>query len=138
MLRTVLIYGLALAVGATALQWLQYQPWALGHVAEAYVALVAAAFLGLGVWVGVVALRPRVQTGDFQTNVQALAALGITAREHEVLRLLAAGNSNKQIAGRLHLSPNTVKTHIARLYEKLEAARRTEAVLRARELQLIP
>lgn len=138
MLRTVLIYGCALAVGATALQWLEYQVWARSHVGEAYLAVVAVAFLGLGVWVGAQLLRPRPAPADFQPNLQALASLGITAREHEVLRLLAAGRSNKEIAGRLHLSPNTVKTHIARLYEKLDAARRTEAVLHARELRLIP
>ena len=81
---------------------------------------------------------PDPRTEGFRRNDAALAALGITAREHEVLALLADGRSNKEIAGRLRLSPNTVKTHIARLYEKLDAARRTEAILRARELRLIP
>ena len=138
MLRTVLIYGVALAVGATALQWLEYQLWARSHVGEAYVTVVAVAFLGLGVWVGARLLRQQPRSGEFEPNHQALASLGITAREHEVLRLLASGRSNKEIAGRLHLSPHTVKTHIARLYEKLDAARRTEAVLHARELRLIP
>ena len=138
MLRTVIIYGTALAAGAMALQWLQYQLWARSHVTETYVTLIAVAFMGLGVWVGARVLRPQRVSAEFEPNLQALAALGITAREHEVLRLLAAGRSNKEIAGRLHLSPNTVKTHIARLYEKLDAARRTQAVLHARELRLIP
>lgn len=138
MWRTVLIYGLVLALGAVALQWLDYRIWARTHVGEVWLALVAAGFLGLGVWVGARLFRPRVMTGGFEINRPALEALGITRREHEVLGLLAAGRSNKEIARQLNLSPNTVKTHVARLYEKLEATRRTEAILRARDLRLIP
>lgn len=138
MVRTVLIYGLALASGAVALEWLRYQVWVRTHVGELYIALIASAFLGLGVWMGARLFRPMAAAGGFEPNLKALASLGITAREHEVLGQLAAGRSNKEIARRLNLSPNTVKTHVARLYEKLEAARRTEAVLKGRELQLIP
>jgi len=138
MLRTVVTYGLALALGAVALEWLHYQLWARTHAGELYIALIALAFLGLGVWMGARLFRPVAAGGGFEPNLKALASLGITAREHEVLGQLAAGRSNKEIARRLNLSPNTVKTHVARLYEKLEAARRTEAILRARELQLIP
>lgn len=137
MVRTVLIYGGVLALGAIALQWMQYQFWARSHAMELWIGLVAAGFLGLGVWIGAIALRPKVQAG-FEPNEAAAEQLGLTRREREVLGLLAAGRSNKEIAGKLGLSPNTVKTHIARLYEKLEASRRTDAVLRARELRLIP
>jgi DNA-binding CsgD family transcriptional regulator len=138
MWKTVLIYGLALAIGAVALQWLDYRLWARTHPGELWIAMVAAAFLGLGVWVGARLFRPRVVTGGFETNIPALTTLGITRREHEVLGLLAAGRSNKEIARQLGLSPNTVKTHVARLYEKLAAVRRTDAIQRARELRLIP
>lgn len=138
MLRTVLLYGLALALAAAALQWLEYQMWARAHFQELYFGLAAAAFLGLGVWVGARLFRSRPERGAFAPNTAAQASLGITEREFEVLGLLAAGRSNKEIAQRLSVSPNTVKTHIARLFEKLEAARRTEAVLKARELGLIP
>ena len=54
-----------------------------------------------------------------------------------VLELLAAGRSNKEIAGRLGVSPNTVKTHVAKLYGKLDVRRRTEAMRRARELGML-
>ena len=138
MWKTVLIYGLALALGAVALQWLDYRIWARSHVGEVWITLLAAAFLGLGVWVGARLFRPRVLSAGFEINTPALSALGITRREHEVLALIAAGRSNKEIARQLNLSPNTVKTHLARLYEKLEAVRRTDAILRARELRLIP
>lgn len=137
MIRTVLIYGTVLALGAVALQWLDYRLWARAHGEEIWIALLAAAFLGLGVWVGARLFQSKVEAG-FELNAPALAQLGITRREHEVLGLLAAGLSNKDIARRLGLSPNTVKTHVAKVYEKLEAARRTDAVLRARELRLIP
>jgi len=138
MWKTVLIYGLLLALGAVALQWLDYRLWARPHAGQVWVALAATGFLGLGVWVGARLFRPTVARAGFETNTPALNALGITRREHEVLGLLAAGRSNKEIARQLNLSPNTVKTHIARLYGKLEAVRRTDAILRARELRLIP
>lgn len=137
MMKTVLIYGLALAAGAVALQWLEYQFWARTHAETIYVALVAAAFLGLGIWVGWRLFRGEPRDGEFIPNERALSSLGITGREREVLQLLADGCSNKEIAARLGLSPNTVKTHVARLFEKLQVARRTEAILHARELGLI-
>lgn len=138
MVRTVLIYGAVLALGAVALQWLEYQVWTRAHASEIYIALIATGFMALGVWVGARLFRSRPQAAGFEPNIQAKASLGITEREYEVLGLLAAGRSNKEIAGRLRLSPNTVKTHIARLFEKLEAGRRTQAIARARELGLIP
>src|SRR4051812_26411075 len=114
MLRTVLIYGALLAVGAVALQWLQFQAWTRSHVGEAYIGLIAAAFLGLGVWVGAGLFRQSPPPGEFEPNLPALAALGITRREHEVLKLVASGRSNKEIARRLSVSPHTVKTHVGR------------------------
>lgn len=138
MVRAVLIYGVVLALGAVALQWLEYQVWARAHASEVYIALIATGFMALGIWVGVRLFRVRPQEPGFEPNLRAQASLGITEREYEVLGLLAAGRSNKEIAGRLKLSPNTVKTHIARLFEKLEAGRRTQAIARARELGLIP
>ncbi len=138
MWKTVLIYGLVLALGAVALQWLDYRIWARTHGSEIWIALVAGSFLALGVWVGARLFQPRIVSGGFEVNTPALTTLGITRREHEVLGLIAAGRSNKEIARQLNLSPNTVKTHVARLYEKLEAARRTDAIVRARELRLIP
>jgi DNA-binding CsgD family transcriptional regulator len=138
MLRTIILYGVALAAGALALEWLHGALWAGGWAGEATIALIAIASLGLGVWLGVRLFRRASPAGGFEPNLRAQASLGITEREYEVLRLIASGQSNKQIAARLDVSPNTVKTHVSRVYEKLRAARRTEAVLRARELGLIP
>ena len=138
MLRTVLIYGFALAAGAVALQWLEYQFWARTHAGTLYVALIAAAFLGLGIWVGRRLFRSKPRDSEFTPNERAQFSLGITERERQVRQLLADGRSNKEIAARLGLSPNTVKTHVARLFEKLRVARRTEAIMLARELGLVP
>lgn len=129
MLKTVLIYGIALAAGTVALQWLEYQIWARAHVGTVYIALIAAAFMGLGIWVGRRLFRSEPRVGEFTPNERAQSSLGITDRERQVLQLLADGRSNKEIAARLGLSPNTVKTHVAR---------RTEAILLARELGLVP
>lgn len=137
--RTVLLYGLALAAGTLALQWLEYRALARFHPAAIYLALVGAAFLALGIWVGASLFRSRPSGhGPFEPNARARESLGITDREWEVLGLLAAGRSNKEIAVQLAVSPNTVKTHVARLFGKLGAGRRTAAVRSAREIGLIP
>jgi DNA-binding CsgD family transcriptional regulator len=130
------LYGLALAAGTAGLQWLDYQRLMRAHDGDAIIGLIAFAFLTLGVFVGARLFAGRtVPVGE--GNPQAQAALGISARELEVLQELAAGRSNKEIAQRLEVSPNTVKTHVARLFEKLGARRRTEALAKARELDLI-
>jgi DNA-binding NarL/FixJ family response regulator len=137
MLRLILIYGLILAVLAVGLQWLEFQYLVRTHATETYVVLVALAFLGLGVWAGARLFHRKAPQAEFTPNTQAQQSLKISARELEVLELLATGQSNKQIAQALAVSPNTVKTHLANLFEKLDASRRTEALLKARELGLI-
>lgn len=136
MLRTILIYGAILAIGAFGLEWLQYRFLVVTYRAEAWSALVAVAFLSLGIWVGARLFR-QAPAAPFEANTRVQETLGISSRELEVLHLLAAGRSNKEIASQLDVSPNTVKTHVARLFEKLEVKRRTEAILRARELGMI-
>jgi DNA-binding CsgD family transcriptional regulator len=137
MLKTILIYGAVLAAGTFVLEWLQFRLLVRTHAMETYVALVAATFLGLGVWLGAKLFR-RAPVAPFIPNTTVQETLGISARELEVLELLAAGRSNKEIAKRLAVSPNTVKTHVTKLFAKLEARRRTEAIQRARELGMIP
>jgi DNA-binding CsgD family transcriptional regulator len=137
LIRTILGYGLALAAGVVLLRTLEVQFLARSHPLEVYAGLLAAVFMALGVAVGARLFRRGPPPAPFEPNVKARQALGISEREFEVLQLLCAGGSNKEIAARLHLSPNTVKTHVANLYEKLSVRRRTEAVLRARELGLV-
>jgi DNA-binding NarL/FixJ family response regulator len=135
MLKRIALYGVLLAAGTFALQWLDYQRLARAYSADVYIAMVAAAFLALGVYIGARALAKT--PAAFDGNPQAQASLGISERELEVLKELAAGRSNKEIAAHLDVSPNTVKTHTARLFEKLGAKRRTDAINRARELGIL-
>ena len=137
MWKRVLGYGALLAAGTLALAWLDYQRIARTQSLELYLFLFAAGFLGLGAWVGWRLFAPPPPK-PFDGNPQAAAQLGLSERELEVLAELAAGHANKEIAARLHVSPNTVKTHVARVFEKLEASRRTEAIRKARELGLVP
>jgi DNA-binding CsgD family transcriptional regulator len=129
-------YGALLAAGTVALQWLDYQRLARMHPGDVYLFLVAVAFLGLGIFLGVRVFAAPAPA-DFDGNPKAQAALGLSERELEVLRELAAGHSNKEIARHLQVSPNTIKTHVARVFGKLGARRRTEAIARARELGIV-
>lgn len=136
MWRTIAVYAVALAAGAFVLQWLQYNYLVRTLTPEFYVVLIALAFTGLGIWAGY-RLTPRTVAPAFVRNEAALKTLGVTERELAVLELLASGNSNKDIARQLDISPNTVKTHIASLFAKLEVQRRTQAIQKARELGLL-
>jgi DNA-binding CsgD family transcriptional regulator len=137
MIRTIVLWALVLALGAFALQWLEYQFLARAFSWRIYTGLIGVAFAAGGVWVGW-RLAARARPPTYARNDAALASLGLTGQEIKVLECLAAGGSNKEIARDLGLSPNTVKTHIANLYGKLEVSRRTQAIGKARELALIP
>ena len=137
MKKTAFIYGAALVAAAFALQWLDLQYSVRRFSIEIYIVLIAVAFTALGVWAGNRLTRPR-RAPDFEKNTKALEALGISEREYDVLLLLAEGCSNREIADSLFVSANTVKTHLAHLYDKLDVSRRTQAVRKARSLRLIP
>jgi DNA-binding NarL/FixJ family response regulator len=137
MWRFIIPYGLALAAGAFLLEWLDYKHMVRAWSTELYVAAIAILFAGLGIWAGN-RLTAQPRTGPFVRNDAALRSLGISERECEVLELLSAGHANKVIARQLSISPNTVKTHIARLFEKLEANSRTQAIRKARALDILP
>lgn len=137
MKRSILIYAGFLAVAAFALQWIEYQYMIRAFTTEFYIVLIGIAFTALGLWLGR-ALTPDRRASNFALNDAALRSLGITKREYAVLEQLAIGQSNKEIASVLHVSPNTVKTHISKLYEKLEVSQRVQAVQKAKDLQLIP
>ncbi|HVX89134.1 MAG TPA: response regulator transcription factor [Gemmatimonadales bacterium] len=146
MRKTVLLYGLLGGALIVILQVVQYRYLVLEHSLEIYGGIVALLFSALGIWLGLKLTRVKTVEvvrevpvpGPFVRNDARRAELGITPRELEILEALAAGHSNREIAERLFVSENTVKTHTSRLFEKLDARRRTQAVQRAKEAGLIP
>jgi DNA-binding CsgD family transcriptional regulator len=137
MWRRIAIYGACLALGTLLLQGLDYLRLVRAHTGDIYIFLIAAAFLGLGVFAGA-RVFGAPKPAPFDGNPKAVSSLGISPRELMVLTEIAAGRSNKEIARALDVSPNTVKTHATRLFEKLGATRRTDAVNKARELGIVP
>ena len=143
-LREILIYGLCGGALITVLRLTEYRFLVVEHSIEAYGGLIAALFAGLGIWLGLTLTRKKESLGGasskdpFTTDEKRLGELGITPRELEILGLIAAGLSNREIADRLFVSENTVKTHSSRLFDKLGARRRTQAVQLGKEARLIP
>ena len=131
------LYALALALGAALLHWLEYRYVTRAYSTEIYVALLAFGFIALGVWAGR-KLTPAPARSQFVRNDAAIRSLGLSPRECDILGLLASGQSNKEMARTLAISPNTVKTHLARVYSKLGVERRVQAIEKARWLALIP
>jgi DNA-binding CsgD family transcriptional regulator len=148
--RTILIYGLVGGVLVAALKLVEYRFLVVEHSLEIYGGILALIFAALGIWLGLKLTRPKerliirevpvpVRAAEpFSVDRTALDRLGITPREHEILGLIAEGLSNREIAERLFVSENTVKTHSSRLFDKLNAKRRTQAVQLAKEAGLIP
>ncbi|HWE85931.1 MAG TPA: response regulator transcription factor [Terracidiphilus sp.] len=156
MKRHVLIFGLAGGLLIATLQYTEYRFVVIEHSVELYSALVAILFAAFGIWLGlritrrreiiretvvvkeVLVLAEAPAPQPFAPDTVRQQALGITARELEILTLVAHGLSNREIATQLFVSENTVKTHCARAFDKLGAARRTQAVQRGKELGLLP
>jgi two-component system, NarL family, response regulator LiaR len=129
-----------LAVLIAAMKLIEYQYFARSLSVEFYIGLVAVFFTALGIWAGLKLTHKRVKyVGPaFVQDNAALARLDISKRELDVLELMAIGMSNQEIADKLFVSLNTVKTHSSNLFQKLAVARRTQAVQKARALRLIP
>lgn len=141
LLRDILLYGLAGGVLITVLRLSEYRFLVVEHSFEIYGGLVAALFSALGIWLGLTLTRKNPvsePTVPFTVNEGRRSELGITPRELEILGLIASGLSNREIADRLYVSENTVKTHSSRLFDKLGARRRTQAVQLGKEARLIP
>lgn len=143
MKKTILLYGLALAVLVFVLKWVEYRFFVRDLSLEFYIGLIAVLFTGIGIWSGLKLTSKKVvittvPAQPYKLNEDELKRLGISKREQEVLELMAKGLSNQEIADKLFVSLNTIKTHTSNLFLKLEVNRRTQAVQKAKELQLIP
>lgn len=137
---TMVLYGLVLAAVVATLKYVEYRFMVKSLSTEVYIGVVAALFTGVGLWLGsklitakkVVQVVPAAALDD-----QAIRSSGLSARELEVLQLMAEGLSNQEIADKLFISLPTVKSHSSSLFTKLEVKRRTEAVHRAKSLRII-
>ena len=148
MKKHILIYGLCGGVLIVLLRLIEYRFLVVEHSIEIYGGLIALLFAVLGIWLGL-KLTKKTETivvkevllpapASFKLNQTKLRELGITRRELEILELIAGGLSNREIAEKLFVSENTVKTHSSRLFDKLSAKRRTQAVQMGKEFGLIP
>ena len=148
MKKHLLIYGIGGGLLIVALKLIEFRFLIVEHSVEIYGGLIALVFAVLGIWLGltltrkkeIVVIREVSVSSDqpFSLNEQRLRELGVTPRELEILALIANGMSNREIAEKLFVSENTVKTHSSRLFDKLSAKRRTQAVQIGKELGLIP
>jgi NarL family two-component system response regulator LiaR len=156
--KTILLYGLLGGVLIAGLKLIEFRFLVIEHSIEIYGGLVAALFSVLGIWLGLKLTRTREVVREvpvrvevpvpvvvparaaepFAPDAERVRQLGITPREMEILQEIAAGLSTREIAAKLFVSENTVKTHSSRLFDKLNARRRTQAVQLAKEAGLIP
>ena len=139
------LYAAAGGVLIAILKFVEYRHFVRTYPTEIYGGVVAVIFTVLGIMAGLRLTKPkeivrevRVPAVPFTLNSEKLRELAITPREHEILTLIAEGLSNREIAERLFVAENTVKTHSSRLFEKMAVSRRVQAVRKARELGLIP
>ena len=147
--RKILLYGISLGILTFVLKFIEYKVFVKDHLTDIYMGLIALIFTAVGIWAGLKLTRKKetvvvkevavlVDRDNFVLNENLLKQLGISKREYEVLELIAGGMSNQEIADKLFVSLNTIKTHSSRLFEKLEVSRRTQAVEKAKNLGLIP
>jgi NarL family two-component system response regulator LiaR len=150
--RHIILFGLAGGIVITLLKWTEYRYLVVEHSIEIYGGLTAATFAAFGIWLGLRLTRKQIVLKEvrvtvpvpgpagqpFAVNSKKLEELEITPRELEILELITKGMSNREIAEKLFVSENTVKTHSSRVFDKLGAKRRTQAVQLGKEFGLIP
>jgi DNA-binding CsgD family transcriptional regulator len=146
--KWMILYGSGLALLLFLLRWLELRFLILDHALDIYIGAIALIFTGLGIWLALKLAKPKTQTvivekeiyrvaDQFVLNEAELEKLGLSRRELEVLRHMAEGLSNSEIAEKLFVSLNTVKTHTSKIFEKLDVKRRTQAVEKAKRIGII-
>jgi len=149
--REIVIYGLSSGLLIALLKVIEYRFLVVEHSMALYGGLIAVLFAAVGIWLGFTLTRPSASTsgpmpiapvaapaGPFTRDEARVSEFGLTPRELEILELIADGLSNREIADKLFVSENTVKTHSSRVLSKLGAKRRTQAVQIGKASRLIP
>jgi NarL family two-component system response regulator LiaR len=155
--KATIVYSISLAFLLFLLKWLELRFIIFDHSFEIYIGFIAVIFTALGIWLALKLSKPKIETvvvekevyvnrnetlpdrqAGFVLDTSLVSQLELSKRELEILGLLAQGHSNQEIAAKLFVSLSTVKTHIQNLFEKLDVKRRTQAVEKAKRLNLIP
>jgi two-component system, NarL family, response regulator LiaR len=148
--KATILYSFSLALLLFLLKWLELRFIIFDHSFEIYIGFIAVIFTALGIWLALKLSKPKIETvvvekevfvnrnEDFVLNTSLISQLELSKRELEILNLLAKGLSNQEIASTLFISLSTVKSHIQNLFEKLDVKRRTQAIEKAKRLNLIP
>ena len=148
--KATIVYSISLAFLLFLLKWLELRFIIFDHSFEIYIGLIAVIFTALGIWLALKLSKPKIETvvvekevyvtrnENFVQDTLLVSQLELSKRELEILSLLAQGHSNQEIAAKLFVSLSTVKTHIQNLFEKLDVKRRTQAIEKAKRLNLIP
>jgi len=148
--RHITLYGLIMAIFVFALKWFQWKFLVLDNATEIYAGLIAISFTLLGIWVATQLAKPKIEKilvekeiyvtlpAEIEINEAELKKLNLSNREHDVLQLLARGQSNTEIAGNLFLSLSTVKTHVSNLFVKMDVKSRAQAIEKAKRLKITP
>jgi len=148
--KATIVYSISLALLLFLLRWLELRFIIFDHSFEVYIGFIAVIFTALGIWLALKLSKPKIKTvvvekqvyvnrnENFVLDTSLVSQLELSKRELEILGLLAQGHSNQEIASKIFVSLSTVKTHIQNLYEKLDVKRRTQAVEKAKRLNLIP
>ena len=151
------MYGISLAFLLFLLKWLELRYIIFSHSFETYIGFIAVIFTALGIWLALkfsrrdaFGTKPKIATvviekevfvtrnENFILNTSLISHLEISKRELEILNLMARGHSNEEIAAKIFVSLSTVKTHNQNLFVKLDVKRRTQAIEKAKRLNLIP
>ncbi len=137
MKRTIFIYGAILAALIMLLKLIEYRYFVGRMSIEFYIGTIALGFTALGIWLGKSLISRGANVSPAELNHAAIKELGLSAREMDVLEWMAKGLSNQEIADKLFVSLSTIKTHSSNLFVKLDVKRRTQAVQKAKELNLV-
>lgn len=147
--KQIILYGVLMALLLFLLKWLELRFIIINHSLEIYIGAIALIFTGLGIWLALKLAKPKTTTvviekevyisndSEFVFNEKEFYKLEISKRELEVLQLMSKGLSNQEIAEQLFVSLNTIKTHVSKIFEKLDVKRRTQAIEKAKRLNII-
>jgi two-component system, NarL family, response regulator LiaR len=152
--KAIIIYGISLAFLMFLLKWLELRFIIFDHSFEIYIGLIAVIFTALGIWLALNLSKPKIETvvvekqvyvtrndpnryQEFIPNTSLISQLELSKRELEILNLMAQGHSNEEIASKIFVSVSTVKSHNQNLFAKLDVKRRTQAIEKAKRLNLI-